>query len=74
VYVPGAQDLIQAGQWGCTSSVTTGPSSLTISATGSGYNPVDPNGKASDADLAAQDAIYQYIAAACRANSNVRRC
>jgi endo-1,4-beta-xylanase len=40
VYVPGAQDLIQAGQWGCTSSVTTGPSSLSISATGSGYNTV----------------------------------
>jgi len=40
VYVPGAQDLIQAGQWGCTSSVTAGSSSLTISATGSGYNTV----------------------------------
>lgn len=40
VYVPGAEDLIQSGQWGCLSGVTLSANSLTISAGASGYNTV----------------------------------
>src|ERR1017187_204281 len=39
VFVPGAQDLIQAGQWACLSQVVVNGSSLTVSA-GTGYNTV----------------------------------
>ncbi len=44
VFVPGAQDLIQAGQWGCVSGVTVGPGSLTISASTSYNTPVNTGG------------------------------
>jgi endo-1,4-beta-xylanase len=37
--VPGAQDLLQTGQWGCVSGVTLGANSLVVTA-GAGYNTV----------------------------------
>ncbi len=40
VYVPGAENLIQSGQWGCASGVQLGANSLTVSAGASGYNTV----------------------------------
>ena len=44
-FVPGAQDLIQAGQWGCTAGVTTGPSGLSITALSNGYStPINTSG------------------------------
>ena len=39
VFVPGAQDLLQTGNWGYLSTVTLGANSLTITA-GTGYNTV----------------------------------
>src|ERR1700685_3527243 len=42
-YVPGAQDLIQAGQWSCVVGVSVGASSLTIAAT-TNHNPVLDSG------------------------------
>src|SRR5580693_1998421 len=39
VYVAGAQDLLQSGQWSCVSGVTVGASSITIAAT-TNYNTV----------------------------------
>jgi endo-1,4-beta-xylanase len=51
VFVPGAEDLIQAGQWGCTAGVTLGggrlgaSDTLSISAPSSGYStPVNTTG------------------------------
>lgn len=40
VFVPGAQDMIQAGQWGCTSGVTVSGDTLSISASSGNYNTV----------------------------------
>lgn len=37
-FVPGAQDLIQAGQWGCTAGVTSASAALYIAAPSSGYS------------------------------------
>lgn len=39
IFVPGAQDLLQTGQWGCVSGVTLGANSLVVTA-GAGYNTV----------------------------------
>ena len=39
VFVPGAQDMIQAGQWGCT-SVTVSGDTLSIAASSGNYNTV----------------------------------
>src|SRR5271157_1326880 len=39
IFVPGAQDLLQSGQWVCVSGVTPAATSLTITA-GAGYNTV----------------------------------
>ena len=39
VYVPGAQDMIGAGKWGCVSGLTASANSLTVQA-GSGYNTI----------------------------------
>ena len=51
VFVPGAQDLIQAGQWNCVGGLTVGANSLTITATtdyatvvNSGGPALHPNG------------------------------
>jgi endo-1,4-beta-xylanase len=38
VFVPGAQDLIQAGQWGCTAGVTSASAALSITAPSGGYS------------------------------------
>lgn len=43
VFVPGAQDLIQAGQWSCVGGVTVGANSLTVAAT-TNYNTVVNSG------------------------------
>jgi endo-1,4-beta-xylanase len=40
VFVPGAQDMIQAGQWGCASGVNSAAGALTISASTTNYNTV----------------------------------
>jgi endo-1,4-beta-xylanase len=40
ILVPGAQDLLQTGQWGCVSGVTPGANSLTIAAGSGGYSTV----------------------------------
>ena len=40
VLVPGAEDLIQAGNWGCVAGVAAGGSSLTVTASAGGYNTV----------------------------------
>lgn len=39
VYIPGAQDLIQSGEWACVSGATTGAGAISIAAT-TGYNTV----------------------------------
>lgn len=44
-FVPGAQDLIQAGQWGCTTGVTSTSAALSITAPSSGYStPINTSG------------------------------
>ncbi len=44
-FVPGAQDMIAAGQWGCTAGVTLGADTLLISAPSSGYRtPINTSG------------------------------
>ena len=40
VFVPGGQDMIAAGQWGCTSGVTVANDTLSISAPSGSYNTV----------------------------------
>jgi endo-1,4-beta-xylanase len=40
VFVPGAQDMIQAGQWGCTSGVAVSADTLSITASSGNYNTV----------------------------------
>ena len=40
VFVPGAQDMIQAGQWGCTTGVTVSGDTLSITASSGNYNTV----------------------------------
>jgi endo-1,4-beta-xylanase len=40
VYVPGAQDMIQAGQWGCLTGVNVNGDTLSISASSGNYNTV----------------------------------
>jgi endo-1,4-beta-xylanase len=43
--VPGAQDMIAAGQWGCTAGVTLSADTLSISAPSSGYRtPINTSG------------------------------
>src|SRR5215472_524956 len=37
-FVPGAQDLIQTGQWGCTAGLTSTSAALSITAPDSGYS------------------------------------
>jgi endo-1,4-beta-xylanase len=45
VFVPGAQDMIAAGQWGCTAGVTPSADTLSISAPSSGYGtPINTSG------------------------------
>src|SRR5271156_1351916 len=44
VFVPGAQDLIRAGQWNCVSGVTVAPASLTIAGTTNYNTPIDTTG------------------------------
>jgi endo-1,4-beta-xylanase len=45
VFVPGAQDLIAAGQWNCVAGVTLSSDALAISASAGGYSTViDTNG------------------------------
>jgi endo-1,4-beta-xylanase len=39
-FVPGAQDLIQSGQWGCATGVSVNGDTLSISATTANYNTV----------------------------------
>jgi endo-1,4-beta-xylanase len=40
VFVPGAQDMIQAGQWGCVTGLTVSADTLSIPAPSSGYSTV----------------------------------
>ncbi len=40
VFVPGAQDMIVAGQWGCATGVTVSSGALSISATSANYSTV----------------------------------
>jgi endo-1,4-beta-xylanase len=40
VYVPGAQDMIQAGQWGCATGVSMNGDTISISASSGNYNTV----------------------------------
>ncbi len=45
VFVPGAQDMIQAGQWSCVTGVTLGSNTLSISAPSGGYStPINTSG------------------------------
>lgn len=44
VFVPGAQDLIRAGQWNCVSGVTAAPTSLTIAGTTNYNTPINTTG------------------------------